>query len=47
MTTFCCIAGLTAVCKVQADRFPETELRSLDESYGAEFDLGRLRAELK
>ncbi len=27
--------------------FPEAELRSLDESYGAQFDLGRLRAELK
>ncbi len=27
--------------------FPEAELRSLDESYGAKFDLGRLRAELK
>ena len=27
--------------------FPEAELRSLYESYGTQFDLGRLRAELK
>ena len=27
--------------------FPEEELRSLEESYGAQFDMGRLRAELK